>query len=174
MFSSMTMPLPIWNAQSNRFLHVMPKNIPKGGHNWEIEVTKSNDKGKAVHLLDGSTVKEKIKMRDTKFNGSSQPLYFVEGHACTGLFKGLAVILEEGGLAEEAKLHADSQGFQCTLPAINCCCHRVLYNQLDFAHLMTILENTCTACGFRIIYLPKFHCELNCIEQCWGYAKIIY
>ena len=150
------------------------KNILKDGHNWGIEVTKRNDKGKAVYLLDGSTVKEKIKMRDTKFNGSPQPLYFLEGHACTGVFKGMAVILEEDGLIEEAKLHADSQGFQCMPPAINCCCYRVLHNQPDVAHLMTILENICTACGFCIIYLPKFYCELNCIKQCWGYAKRIY
>ena len=28
--------------------------------------------------------------------------------------------------------------------------------------------------GFRLLFLPKFHCELNFIEQCWGYAKRIY
>jgi hypothetical protein len=25
-----------------------------------------------------------------------------------------------------------------------------------------------------VLFLPKFHCGLNFIEQCWGYAKQIY
>ena len=28
--------------------------------------------------------------------------------------------------------------------------------------------------GVQVIFLPKFHCELNFIEQCWGFAKRIY
>jgi transposase len=49
-----------------------------------------------------------------------------------------------------------------------------MFNQPDFAHVDTILEATCNARGFKVIFLPKFHCELNFIEQCWGYAKRIY
>ena len=38
----------------------------------------------------------------------------------------------------------------------------------------SVLETTCHAQGFQVIFLPKFHCELNFIEQCWGYAKQVY
>jgi hypothetical protein len=38
----------------------------------------------------------------------------------------------------------------------------------------TCLEIACRARGFDVIFLPKYNCELNFIEQCWGYAKRIY
>lgn len=28
--------------------------------------------------------------------------------------------------------------------------------------------------GMEVLFPPKFHCELNCMEQCWGYAKRVY
>ena len=42
------------------------------------------------------------------------------------------------------------------------------------ASVESFLESSCRARRFDVIYLPKFHCELNFIEQCWGYAKRIY
>ncbi|KIK72838.1 hypothetical protein PAXRUDRAFT_179831, partial [Paxillus rubicundulus Ve08.2h10] len=56
----------------------------------------------------------------------------------------------------------------------NCCCHRILYNQPDFLHVDSLLEATCKVKGFEVLLLPKFHCELNFIEQSWSYAKRIY
>jgi transposase len=50
----------------------------------------------------------------------------------------------------------------------------VLYNQPDFAAVKSQLETVCEAHGFKVVFLPKFHCELNFIEQCWGYAKRTY
>ncbi|EDR12555.1 uncharacterized protein LACBIDRAFT_312113 [Laccaria bicolor S238N-H82] len=64
--------------------------------------------------------------------------------------------------------------FKCTPPAIDCCCHHILYNQPDFTHVETTLETYCKNQGFQVISLPKFHCELNFIKQCWGYTKRLY
>jgi transposase len=38
----------------------------------------------------------------------------------------------------------------------------------------SLLETYCKSCRVEVIFLPKNHCELNFIEQCWGYAKQIY
>ena len=51
-------------------------------------------------------------------------------------------------------------------------CHN--YNQPDFVQVESLLETYRKSCGVNVIFLPKFHCELNFIEQCWGYAKRIY
>lgn len=48
------------------------------------------------------------------------------------------------------------------------------HNQPDFTNIPSLLEMTYTVRGFNVIFLPKFYCELNFIEQCWGYVKRIY
>ena len=32
----------------------------------------------------------------------------------------------------------------------------------------------CKPQGYQVMFLLKFHCELNFIEQCWGYSKWLY
>jgi hypothetical protein len=86
----------------------------------------------------------------------------------------MAVILKERGHKEAMNLRAECKGFKCAPPALDCCCRRLLFNEPHFANVDTILEATCEVRGFHIIFLPKFHCELNFIEQCWGYAKRLY
>jgi hypothetical protein len=139
----------------------MPKKTPPPGKNWLVEV-KVN--GQSTH----------IPMSDGEFNGQPQPLYFPEGHPRAGVFKGMAVILEERGFGDMSKKKYECKGFHCDPPALDCCCRRLLFNQPDFANVPSILETTCLDRGFEVLFLPKFHCELNFIEQCWGYSKRIY
>ena len=66
------------------------------------------------------------------------------------------------------------KNFLCKPGATDCCCRRMLYNEPDFVAVESLLETACKARGFQILFLPKFHCELNFIEQCWGCAKRRY
>jgi len=50
----------------------------------------------------------------------------------------------------------------------------MLYNEPNFVNVKSLLKIACEARGFRAIFFLKFHCELNFIEQCWGYSKRIY
>ncbi|THU81889.1 hypothetical protein K435DRAFT_692679, partial [Dendrothele bispora CBS 962.96] len=66
--------------------------------------------------------------------------------------------------------------FNCKPDATDCCsvAHEHALNEPDFAGVKSMLETACNAQGVQVWYLPKFHCELNPIEQCWGYAKRLY
>ncbi|KAF9518154.1 hypothetical protein BS47DRAFT_1290056, partial [Hydnum rufescens UP504] len=50
----------------------------------------------------------------------------------------------------------------------------LLYNQPDFVNVKSLLEILCETRGYEVIFLPKFHPELNFIEMCWGFAKWVY
>lgn len=75
----------------------MPKNTLKPGTNWGVEVTKRDPStGKPICKPDGKPEKMKIRMRNTHLpNGEPQQLYFPAGHPCEGVFKGMAVLLQE-------------------------------------------------------------------------------
>jgi hypothetical protein len=155
----------------------MPKNIPKEG-NFLVERNKVGPDGKVMYGTDRKALKEKVKMANGHFaDGTTQEFYFPEGHEHAGVFKGMAIILEERGytgcVGTKGK-KAECPKFKCAPGATDCCCRRLLYNEPDFANVPSLLEIECSARGFRVIFLPKFHCELNFIEQCWGYAKRTY
>lgn len=152
----------------------MPKGTSKKGSNWGVETAVRDFNGKPMYGTNRKMMKMKIRMKDGQLpDGSPQPLYFTSGEN-KGLFKGMAVILEECGLTDEAKLPRECPRFKCPEGATRCCSRRVLYNQPDFVAERSLLEVECEKRGFQVIFLPKFHCELNFIEQCWGYAKHIY
>ncbi|RDX56410.1 hypothetical protein OH76DRAFT_1477023 [Lentinus brumalis] len=131
--------------------------------------------GKPVYGRDGKLLKRKVRMEHgTLPNGQRQSLYFEAGHPREGVFKGMAQILEERGYADARKLLAQCPEFKCKPPAKNCCCRRLLFNEPDFRDVETLLETHCRGRGVDVLFLPKFHCELNCIEQCWGHAKRTY
>ena len=152
----------------------MPKFPPKEGTNWGLEVMEKDPFGKMTFDSHGKPLKIKVRMSDGKFgNGSPQPLYFPDGHPRAGIFKGMKVILEERGY-NVTGLRAECPKFECRKDADHCCCRRLLYNEPDFTSVKSSLELACEAKGFEVLFLPKFHCELNFIEQVWGHGKRVY
>ncbi|KIM88012.1 hypothetical protein PILCRDRAFT_62881 [Piloderma croceum F 1598] len=75
-----------------------------------------------------------------------------------------------------AGLRAQCDGFKCEAGQTGCCCRRVMFSQPDFvaqkSHLeeYVVILQKCHICDFY----PKFHCELNFIEQYWGAVKLRY
>jgi hypothetical protein len=127
------------------------------------------------------TVTSRIRMRNARFaNGTAQELYYPATHPThPGFFKGSRVLIQErrargAALPDPLKLKAACKGFKCPPGATECCCRRVMYTQPDFTNVPSVLEEHCTKRGVRVIFLPRYHCELNFIEQVWGYAKRLY
>ncbi|OBZ70989.1 hypothetical protein A0H81_09519 [Grifola frondosa] len=150
------------------------KPTAEGKPTFGVEVNVIGDDGKPVYGPNGKVLKQKICMADAKFSdGSPQSLYFPAGHPQEGVFKGTAILLQERGF-DVTDLRTQCPHFKCKPPMLDCCCCRLLYNQPDFCDVESMLETHCKARGFQVLFLPKFHCELNLIEQCWGYAKREY
>ena len=80
-----------------------------------------------------------------------------------GEAKGLKSVLEERGF-DVRKLKAKCKPV-CPVENSNCCMARLLSQQDDFKNQISMLEVLVKARGHEIIFLPKFHCELNPIEM---------
>lgn len=108
-------------------------------------------------------------------NGSAQNFYYPEDSTPqAGMFKGMAKILEERGY-NTSGLRAECPGFKCAdLKSKECCCRHILFNEPDFKAQKSAVEEYIESRGHKVIFYPKFHCELNFIEQVWGRAKYHY
>lgn len=164
---------------------ISARSMPKGpSSNFGVWQNTVNDAGNVIHGPDGRVLKTKARMADGRLHdGTPQPFYFPEDHELRGQFKGMAVILEERGFANARELKAQcGKDFASACPKTpdsglseqRCCCRRILYNEPDFISVVSSVEQLCRDAGVQVIFLPKFHCELNCIEQCWGNAKRTY
>jgi hypothetical protein len=142
---------------------------------WGVDVNVLGANGKPSYGADGTLLKKRVPMTDTTFNGVSQSLYFTpdDGSGRPLVFKGMAQILTERSI-DISGLSRECKGFKCEHPETNCCIRRTLWNQPDFSNVQSVLEEHCEKRGVKVVFLPKFHCELNFIKQCWGMAKRIY
>lgn len=108
-------------------------------------------------------------------NGSPQQFYYEENHPqYPGWFKGMEQIIKERGLWPAGGLRAECPGFKCEPGLTDCCCRRLLFCQPDFVAQKSQLEEYVMQRGHLCDFYPKYHCELNFIEQYWGAAKYIF
>ena len=63
---------------------------------------------------------------------------------------------------------------ECVPGKTDCCCHCLLFTQPDFIAQKSHLEEFITSHGHICDFYPKYHCELNFIEQYWGAANFHY
>ena len=154
----------------------MALTTSKPEKNWLVETPSLDESGKQLYGSDGKKLTKKVQMAPGTFaDGAPHSFYFPNGHECAGLFKGMKVILEERGLGDQTRdLKRECPGFRCPPGRTDCCVHRTLYSQPDFQGVTSLLEEHCGEHGFNVLFLPKFHPELNFIEQCWGRAKWDY
>lgn len=143
--------------------------------NFFVEVNIKGADGKPVYGSDRKLLKEKRWMENTFFDGVEQSLYFADDHPIhPGKFKGMAQILTERGYdVSRKKAQCSSKFGDCPKGAKDCCCWRMLYNKPDFVTVESRLETAARNHGFKVLFLPKFHCELNFIEQCWDMPRSI-
>ncbi|KAL1669056.1 hypothetical protein GGF50DRAFT_44924 [Schizophyllum commune] len=118
------------------------------------------------------------RMRDGYYgrNKTRQPLYYPEDHpTMPGWFKGMEQIIRERGLwPAGGRLNAQCDGFKCPPDRTDCCCRRLLFTQPDFEAQKSALQELVESRGHLCDFYPKYHCELNFIEQYWGAAKFRY
>jgi hypothetical protein len=111
------------------------------------------------------------KMRDTVFNGQIQTMNFPDDYSnesLRGKPKGMKQILHERQLLRPGLKgycqNKDSEDDQC-------CMRHMLAKQPDFLAQKCMIQEIIEAKGHKVIFYPKFHCELNFIEMYWGAAK---
>ena len=107
----------------------------------------------------------------------TQDFYFPDDYHDEGLrgwFKGMENVIQEQQLWPAKGLNAQCEGFKCVPGKTDCCCCCLLFTQPDFIAQKSHLEELITSHGHICDFYPKYHCELNFIEQYWGAAKFRY
>lgn len=99
-------------------------------------------------------------------NGNAQSFYFPDNHpSMPGWFKGMEKIIQKHSLWPAEGLAAQCQNFHCPPKRTDCCYWRLLFSQPDFTNHRSQLEELIKSCGHLCDFYPKYHCELNFIEQ---------
>ncbi|CAG8549416.1 9072_t:CDS:1, partial [Cetraspora pellucida] len=99
-------------------------------------------------------------------NNIHQDMCFSENYKDPKLrdkLKGLKEVLCKRGLWHNGMKLVCKRG--CKQERTNCCARTTMANQLDFIAQHRKLEEAIIAAGHKVIFYPKFHCELNYLEN---------
>jgi hypothetical protein len=119
---------------------------------------------RSINLADGG--KNVPKLRNSVWNNAVFEMQHPDG-----VQKGIKTILSERGAWINGIL------LECKVCPVlgekkdKCCARKLLSLHDDFKAQRPWLVETIEDRGHRIIFYPKFHCELNFIEMIWGYCK---
>jgi len=108
-------------------------------------------------------------MRNTYMrNGQLQTMVLPNGQP-----KGMKIVLEERGLWKIGLLRTckECKNHTQVSEVLGCCAFRILSLEPDFLAQKSHLEEIVEKAGHKIIFYPKYHCELNYIESFWGATK---
>ncbi|KAI0311093.1 hypothetical protein OF83DRAFT_1020440, partial [Amylostereum chailletii] len=95
-----------------------------------------------------------------------QPMIFPPDHAIfPNAPKRMRAVLTEHGLWR-ASLRAKCNTGKCDFEgdSLQCCAKCVLEKQADFLEQWCLVQEIIEDAGHLVIFLPKYHCELNFIE----------
>ena len=88
--------------------------------------------------------------------------------------KGICNVLIERGLwMEGLKLDCKEKIELKNGVDYKCCSRHRLGSQPDYLNECSMIESSIKAQKHLVLFLPKFHCELNPIEMLWGTSKQI-
>jgi hypothetical protein len=107
-------------------------------------------------------------------NGEKQEMVFPPNYhdkELRGKPKGIQVVLEERGLWKDGmRLECAKKG--CANKAkVDCCARKLLSEQPDFKEQKGWIQETVEKMGHKVLFYPRFHCELNYIEYFWAAVK---
>jgi hypothetical protein len=164
--------IPIFNAtfpncQAVFFFDNASNHSSYAADALRVENMNLNPGGKQAWLRDGY-IHDQGRSQSMKFPAE----YF--NRELAGKQKGIKRVLKERGLWPERGLVLDcptTNGRPGCNPQGGCCARRVLGAQKDFRDQKGRLQEEVENLGHRVIFYPKFHCELNFIERYWCRAK---
>ena len=111
-----------------------------------------SDDALIAHKMNVSDGGKQPFLRSTIWDGKVQKMVTDEG-----LQKGLKRVLEERGINVKGMQKADLI--------------KILEEMQDFKYQKTRVEELILNKGHRVMFVPKFHCEINPIERVWCHAK---